>query len=82
MMIQMTIGANVLVDIGPDMASQFPAGATGLTGTHTLTPAHGAQPFMFTMRRVANAGGGMVNLAVVDACGTWRTIAGGGVNAF
>jgi uncharacterized repeat protein (TIGR01451 family) len=80
--IQMTIGANALVNLAPGVAREFPNGATGLSGMQRLTPAQGSQPFVFTIHRISNASGATVNLAVADACGMWRTIVGGGVNAF
>ena len=64
-----TTGASV------DVASQ-----TGRTGAFTVNLAGGAVSSQFWVRRVGS-GSATVQLAVVDRCGEWQTLVGGGTGA-
>ncbi len=64
---------NAVIDAG---------GKTGSAGGFGLTPADGAQPFVFTVRRLDQTQAVTVPLAVTDACGDWSTFVGGGAGSF
>ena len=55
----------------------IPQGPTGLTGPHTQPLAAGPAQTTFTVRR-AGGGGFMAPFTVVDDCGPWPTLVGGG----
>lgn len=64
---------NALVDAG---------GQTGQGGAFTVTLAAGTQQTSFVIRRATAGQAATVPLVVVDACGDWPTIVGGGPSAF
>jgi len=58
----------------------IPGGATNLTGAFTLPVPSRARQIAFDVR--PSGQGGTVLLEVVDDCGPWPTLVGGGQNAF
>jgi hypothetical protein len=71
--VQLTVSANGSVDIV--------GGQTNLTGSQTHIPAPTANQVTLLLRP-PSGGGASVQLVVNDACGEWRTFAGGGPGAF
>jgi subtilisin family serine protease len=71
--VDLTVSANGSVDVV--------GGQTGLTGTQTHVPAPMTTQATYLLRPLGAAGAN-VQLVVTDACGTWRTFAGGGSGAF
>ena len=63
---------NATVDVG---------GQSGRTGAFTATLSGTSASTTFTVRR-AGPGTATVSLAVVDRCGSWTTLVGGGAGAF
>jgi hypothetical protein len=57
-------------------------GQTGLRGNTTVPLAPGTQQATFTVTRVTAGQASTVNLTVVDSCGEWSTVVGGGPGAF
>jgi len=66
-------GANALIDV---------AGQTGRTGAFTVPLPDRPTSLTFVVRRVTPGQPTTVPLTVVDDCGTWPTLVGGGVGAF
>jgi hypothetical protein len=66
-------GTNVALDIN---------GQTGLTGPQTITFADRPSSVTFEVRRVQAGAAATLPLAVVDDCGAFQTLVGGGPNAF
>jgi len=64
--------SNALVDVG---------GQTGRTGAFTAALSGASANTTFTVRRNA-AGAATVSLSVVDRCGSWTTLVGGGAGSF
>lgn len=64
---------NALLDVGDQ---------TGLTGNAMVSLPAGSQQSTFMVRRAVPAQATTVSVTVVDACGEWPTIVGGGPNAF
>jgi subtilisin family serine protease len=71
--VQLTVSANGSVDIV--------GGQTNLTGSQTHIPAPTANQVTLLLRP-PSGGGASVQLVINDACGEWRTFAGGGPGAF
>jgi subtilisin family serine protease len=71
--VELTVSANGSVDVV--------GGETGLTGTQTHAPAPLTTQATYLLRPLGAAGAN-VQMVVTDACGTWRTFAGGGAAAF
>jgi glucose/arabinose dehydrogenase len=65
---------NALIDV--------PGGSSGQTGSFTHTPPPGTSQVVFYVRQVAPSASTTVPLTVVDECGDWPTLVGGGVSAF
>jgi hypothetical protein len=70
--LQFTRTTNALVDVG---------GQTGRTGAFTSSLSGSSASATFAVRRAA-AGSATVALTVVDRCGGWTTLVGGGPGAF
>jgi thermitase len=51
-------------------------------GNFAVTVPQGADQYSFTIKRATPGAATTVNLTVVDACGDWPTVVGGGPNAF
>jgi len=64
---------NALIDIG---------GQLGRTGDFDLTLTGGIAQTSFTVRRAASGQSTTVPFTVVDDCGDWSTLVGGGPTAF
>jgi len=64
---------NALVDI---------RGQTGLQGTFTVNLPDRPQQITFAVRRATAGSAVTVPIIVVDGCGSWNTLVGGGPNAF
>jgi hypothetical protein len=60
----------------------FPAGPTGVSSNTPVPLPPGTTTITFTVRRVSAGAAATVALTVVDNCGRWPTLVGGGVNAF
>jgi uncharacterized repeat protein (TIGR01451 family) len=71
--LNLTIPGNARVDVV--------GGQSDLTGQQTVTLANGTSQASFFIRRVGT-GPITVPIDVVDQCGTWKTLAGGGATAF
>jgi hypothetical protein len=65
--------SNAVVDVGTQ---------TGLAGDATVALTPSSPQTTFAIRRVANGQAATVRLTVVDACGEWSTLVGGGPGAF
>jgi hypothetical protein len=59
----------------------LPDGRVGMTGTPVYTPPVGATQATFHVRRATAGLATTVPMVVTDRCGTWETLAGGGVAA-
>lgn len=70
--LRFTQTSNLLVDVG---------GQTGRTGAFTVSLSGTSANTTFTVRR-ASAGAATASLDVVDRCGSWTTLIGGGPSAF
>jgi hypothetical protein len=70
--LQFTRTTNALVDVG---------GQSGRTGAFTVSLPGASATTSFTVRR-AGPGAATVALTVVDGCGSWQTLVGGGPGAF
>jgi hypothetical protein len=71
--VQLTVSANGSVEVV--------GGQTNLTGSQTHIPAPATSQVTYFLRP-PSGGGASVQLVVDDACGAWRTFAGGGAGAF
>ena len=68
------LSSNELIDVG---------GQTGRSGAFTATlPLPGVPQTQFTLRRAVGGQATTAHFTVVDRCGDWPTLAGGGPNAF
>src|SRR5262249_35165333 len=65
---------NALIDV--------PGGQTGATGNFSRTPPPGTTQTTFVVRRASEGAAATVNLVVVDRCGDWQTVVGGGTSGF
>lgn len=65
---------NALVDL--------PGGPSGQAGSFTYTVPRAQSQLTFYVRRAAAGQAATVNLTVVDGCGSWPTLVGGGPNVF
>ena len=64
---------NALIDVG---------GVTGRTGDFNVGLAPATGQTSFAVRRATAGSGSSVALTVVDGCGEWPTLVGGGPGAF
>jgi len=71
--LQFGAATNALVDV---------AGRTGVTGNTTVTLPSPAAQVSFVVRRAAAGQATTVPLTVMDSCGGWPTLVGGGPGAF
>jgi hypothetical protein len=69
-----TGSSNVLVDL--------PGQPAGRSGTFTYTVPGSQTSVAFILRRASGTGAATAAFDVVDGCGVWHTLAGGGVNAW
>jgi glucose/arabinose dehydrogenase len=60
----------------------IPNGPADATGGFTYTPPAGTQQLTFTVRQAGPGAAATVPLTVVDDCGDWPTLVGGGTSAF
>jgi len=67
-------GTGALVDV--------PGGPTGQAGSFTLSLPPGTQQTTFFVRQATAGAAATVPLVVVDGCGDWPTVVGGGPSAF
>ena len=58
------------------------AGSQSGSGGFTVTLPAGSQQTTFVLRRVTSGQATTANVTVVDACGDWPTVVGGGATAF
>ncbi len=71
--LQFGTATNALIDIGSQV---------GATGSFTFTPAAGTTQLTFFVRRATPGQPTTVPFTVVDGCGPWQTLVGGGAGAF
>lgn len=65
---------NALLDV--------PGGPTGASGSFSVTLPPGTTQTSFVVRRATAGQGVSAPLTVVDSCGEWPTLVGGGTSAF
>jgi hypothetical protein len=77
-------GPNTLQQIrfGAGTNATIQAGTQAESGNFTVTPPAGSVTFTFTISRNVMGNATTVPLIVVDRCGAWDTLVGGGPAAF
>jgi hypothetical protein len=65
-------GANAMIDVGTRAEA----------GNFAVSLPAGTSNYSFTIRRTSNGKAVTVPLTVVDSCGEWKTLVGGGAGAF